>query len=54
MVRKAYVSSVQDIRKAEMTDALVKALDPQLAGTAPKMVANLKPTALEHNFFCSP
>ena len=47
MTRKAYVNNVRDIRNAQMNDALVKALDPQLARIALKKIANRKSTALE-------
>ena len=47
MTRKAYVNNAPDIRNAQMNDALVKALNPQLAGVALKKIANHKSTALE-------
>ena len=36
MTRKAYVNNGPDMRNAQMNDALVKALDPQLARIALK------------------
>ena len=50
MTRKANVSNAPDLRNAQMNDALVKALDPQLARIAPKDIANHKSTALEPQF----
>ena len=47
MTRKAYVNNAPDMRNAQMNDALVKALDPQLARIALKKIANHKSTALE-------
>ena len=47
MTRKAYVNNAPDMRNAQMNDALVKALDPQLARIALKKIANYKSTALE-------
>ena len=47
MTRKAYVNNAPDMRNAQMNDALVKALDPQLARIALKKVTNHKSTALE-------
>ena len=47
MTRKAYVNNGPDMRKAQMIDALVKALDPQLARKALKKIANHKSTAME-------
>ena len=47
MTRKAYVNIGPDIRNAQKNDALVKALDPQLARIALKKIANHKSTALE-------
>ena len=47
MTRKAYVNNAPDMRNAQMNDALVKALDPQLARIALKMIANHKSTALK-------
>ena len=48
MTRKAYVNNAPDMRNAEMNEALVKALDPQLARIALKRIAkNHKSTALE-------
>ena len=47
MSRKAYVNNAPDMRKAQMNDAFVKALDPQLARVALKKIANQKSTALE-------
>ena len=53
MTRKAYLNNAPDMRNAQMNDALVKALDPQLARIAHKKIANHKSTELEpqlHNF----
>ena len=47
MTRKAYVNNAPDMRNAKMNDALLKALDPQLARIALKKTANNKSTALE-------
>ena len=47
MTRKAYVNNSPDMQNAQMNDALVKALDPQLARIALKKFANHKSTALE-------
>ena len=47
MTRKADVNNAPDMRNAQMNDAIVKALDPQLAGIALKKIANQKSTALE-------
>ena len=47
MTRKQYVNNAPDMRNAQMNDALVKILDPQLARIALKKIANHKPTALE-------
>ena len=47
MTRKAYVNNAPDMQSAQMNDALVKALDPQLARIALKKIAIRKPTALE-------
>ena len=47
MTQKAYVDNAPDMRNAQMNDALVKALDPQLARIAFKNIANHKSTALE-------
>ena len=47
MTRKAYVNNAPDMRNAQMDDALVKALDPQLARIERKEIANHKSTALE-------
>ena len=47
MARKAYVNNAPDMRNAKMNDALVKALDPQLARIALKKIANHKFNALE-------
>ena len=46
MTRKAYVNNAPDMRNAQMNDALVKALDPQLARIALKKTANQKFNAL--------
>ena len=45
--QKAYVNSAPHMRNAQINDALVKALDPQLARIALKKIANHKATALE-------
>ena len=42
VTRKAYVNKAPDMRNAQMNDALVKALDPQLARIALKKIANHK------------
>ena len=47
MARKAYFNNAPDMRNAQMNDALVRALDPQLARIALKKIANHKSTALE-------
>ena len=47
MTGKAYVSNAPDMRNAQMNDALVKALVPQLTRIALKKIANHKSTALE-------
>ena len=47
MTRKAYVKNSPDMRNAQMNDALVKALNPQLARIALKQIVNHKSTALE-------
>ena len=47
MTQKAYVHNAPDMRNAQMNDALVKALDPQLSRTALNKIANHKSTALE-------
>ena len=47
VTRIAYFSNAPDMRNAQMKDALVKALDPQLARIALKKIANHKSTALE-------
>ena len=47
MTRKAYVNNSPDMRNAQLNDAVVKALDPQLARVALKKIANHKSTALE-------
>ena len=47
MTQKAYVNNAPDMRNAQMNDALVKALNPQLARIALKKVANHKSTTLE-------
>ena len=47
MTRKAYVNNAPDMRNAQMNDALVKALDPQLARVELKKIANHKSVALE-------
>ena len=50
MTRKAYVNNAPDMRNAQMNDALVKALDLQLARIALKKIANHKSTVLEPQF----
>ena len=45
MTRKAYDNSAPDKRNAQMNDALVKPLDPQIAWIALKTIANHKSTA---------
>ena len=47
MTQKAYVNNSPDMRNAQLNDALVKALDPQLARIALKKIVNHKSTALE-------
>ena len=47
MTRKAYVNNAPDMRNAQMNDALVKALGPQLARIALKKRARYKSTSLE-------
>ena len=47
MTRNAYVNNAPDMRNAQMNDALVKALDPQLSRIVLKKIANHKSTALE-------
>ena len=47
LTRKAYFNNTPDMRNAQMNDALVKALDPQLARIALKKIANHKSAALE-------
>ena len=47
MAQKAYVNDAPDMRNAQMNDALVKALVPQLARIALKKIAKEKSTALE-------
>ena len=47
MTRKSYVNNAVDMRNAQMNDALVKALDPQLSRIALKKIANHKSTAME-------
>ena len=47
MTRKAYVYNAPDMRNAQMIDALVKALGPQLARITLKKILNHKSTALE-------
>ena len=47
MARKAYVNNAPDMRNAQMNDALVEALDPELTRIALKKIANKKSTALE-------
>ena len=46
MTRKAYVNNAPDMGNAQMNDAFVKAIDPQLARLALKKIANHKSTAL--------
>ena len=40
MTRKAYVNNAPDMRNAQMSDASVKALNPQLARIALEKIAN--------------
>ena len=47
ITRKAYVNNAPDMRSAQINDALVKALDLQLARIALKKIADHKSTALE-------
>ena len=47
MARKAYVNKAPDIRNAQMNDALVIEIDPQLARIAFKNIANHKSPELE-------
>ena len=47
MTRKACVNTAPDMQNAQMNDALVKALDLQLAEIALEKIANHKSTALE-------
>ena len=47
MAGKTYVNRDLDIRDAQMNDALVEAVDPQIARIALKKVANHKSKALE-------
>ena len=47
MARKAYVNNAPDMRNSQLTDALVKALNPQSARIALQKIANHKSTALE-------
>ena len=47
MTRKGYVNNAPDMRNAQMNDALVKTLDPQLARIALKKIANYNSTALD-------
>ena len=47
MTRTTYLNSAPDTQIAQMKDALVKALDPQLARIARKKIANHKSAAVE-------
>ena len=47
MNRKACFNNAADMRNAQMNDALVKALDTQLAKIALKKIANHKETAFQ-------
>ena len=47
MTRKTYVNNAPDMRNAQMNDALVKTLYPQIVRLAVKKIANHKSTALE-------
>ena len=47
MTRKAYVNNSPDMQNEQMNDALVKALDPQLARIALKKFANHKSATME-------
>ena len=51
MTRKAYVNNAPDMRNAQMNDALVKALDPQLARIARKKISNNNQLHWNHNFY---
>ena len=47
MTRKAYANNAPDMRNAQMNDALVKTLYPQIVRIAVKKIANPISTALE-------
>ena len=50
MTRKAYVNNAPDMRNVQMNDALVKALDPQLARIALKKIETRNQLHWNHNF----
>ena len=50
MTQKAYVNNAPDMRNAQINDALVRALDPQLARIALKKIVNHISTAMEPHF----
>ena len=47
MAGKSYVKNAPDMRNLQMNEALVKALDPQLARIDLKKIGNYKSTELE-------
>ena len=56
MARKPYVNTAPDMRKTQMNEALVRALDPLLARIVLKKIANIRSTALEQQttaFICA-
>ena len=50
MTRKAYGNNAPDMRNAQFNDALVKALDPQLARKALKKLQIKNPLHWNHSF----
>ena len=50
MTQKAYANNASYMRNAQINDALVRELDPQLARMALKKTATDKSTALEQQF----
>ena len=50
MTQKLYVDNAPDMRNAQMNDALVKALDPQLARIALKKIQTINQLHWNHNF----
>ena len=50
LTRKAYANNAPDMRDAQMNDALVKALDPQLARIALKKLQITNPLHWNHSF----